>query len=47
MSDDEKKTYSEKAVKDRARYEKQKAEFDKTGKFTPVSEKNTQGSDKE
>ena len=43
MSDAEKKVYSEKHAKDKLRYEKQKAEFDKTGKFTPY----TQGSDGE
>ena len=38
LSDDEKKTYQDKSVKDKERYERQKKEFDETGKFSAEKE---------
>jgi hypothetical protein len=48
LDDEDKKKYQELSGKDKERYEKQKKEFDETGKFTPTSDieaKNTEESD--
>ena len=37
LDENQKTRFEKMAAQDRERYEKQKAEFDKTGKFTPVS----------
>ena len=37
LTDDDKKKYEELAAKDKERYNKQLAEFQKTGKFTPAT----------
>lgn len=37
LTDDDKKKYEELAAKDKERYAKQIEEFNKTGKFTPVT----------
>ena len=44
LSEDEKKKYTELAEKDKERYAKQLEEFNKTGKFTPVT---TEGNEDE
>lgn len=37
LSEDEKKKYTDLAEKDKERYQKQLLEFEKTGKFTPIT----------
>ena len=45
MTDDDKKVFQDKAAQEKVRYEKQKKEFDETGKFS--NEKTAEESDKE
>ena len=48
LTEDDKKKYQDLSAKDKERYEKQKKEFEETGKFTPQSDmeaKNTEESD--
>ena len=43
LTDEQRKIYDDKAVKDKERYERQKTEFEETGKFTPVTADNSDG----